>query len=233
MCFSAEASFAAAAALLPAGVVAMQRAVRRNLTYLPIATLPLLFGLQQFSEGTVWMAGRANHQSAVETSSLAYMFFSYFAWPVWVPFSAYFLEPQRRRSLYLMFAISGSMLAGVQYIPYFAHQGWLTTRFYDYAISYQGTVLLDALIPRELTYLIYLMTVILPLIISSNLNLRFFGGLLMGVVAVTYAFFIYAYVSVFCFGGAVMSSFLVWMVFQETADARNSRYPTLGPGVAG
>ena len=59
----------------------------------------------------------------------------------------------------------------------------------------------------------------LPLIISSNRNLRFFGGLLIGVVAVTYAFFIYAYVSVFCFGGAVMSSFLVWMVFQETADA--------------
>ena len=54
MCFSAEASFAAAAVLLPAGGVAMQRAARRNLNYLPIATLPLLFGLQQFSEGTVF-----------------------------------------------------------------------------------------------------------------------------------------------------------------------------------
>ncbi len=218
MCFSAEASFAAAAALLPAGGVAMQRAVRRNLTYLPIATLPLLFGLQQLSEGSVWMAGRANHPSAVETSSLAYMFFSYFAWPVWVPFSTYFLEPQQRRSLYLMFVISGAMLAGIQYIPYFTHQGWLITRFYNYAVSYQDTVLLDALIPREMTYLIYLMIVILPLIISSNRKLRFFGGLLIGVVAVTYTFFIYAYVSVFCFGGAVMSMFLVWMVFQETAD---------------
>ena len=218
MCFSAEASFAAAAALLPAGGVAMQRAVRRNLTYLPIATLPLLFGLQQLSEGSVWMAGRANHPSAVETSSLAYMFFSYFAWPVWVPFSSYFLEPQQRRSLYLMFVISGAMLAGIQYIPYFTHQGWLITRFYNYAVSYQDTVLLDALIPREMTYLIYLMIVILPLIISSNRNLRFFGGLLIGVVAVTYTFFIYAYVSVFCFGGAVMSMFLVWMVFLETAD---------------
>ena len=219
MCFSAEASFAAAAVLLPAGGAATQRAARRDMAHLPIATLPMLFGLQQLSEGAVWMAGRANDTAAVEASSLAYMFFSYFAWPVWVPFSTYFLEPQRRRSLYLMFVISGAMLAGIQYVPYFTHKGWLTTRFYDYAIGYHDTVLLDALMPRELTYLIYLMVVILPLIISSNQNLNRFGSLLIGVVAVTYSFFIYAYVSVFCFGGAVMSMFLVWMVFQETAEA--------------
>ena len=197
----------------------MQRAARRDMAYLPIATLPMLFGLQQLSEGAVWMAGRANDTATVEASSLAYMFFSYFAWPVWVPFSTYFLEPQRRRSLYLMFVISGAMLAGIEYVPYFTHKGWLTTRFYDYAIGYHDIVLLDALMPRELTYLIYLMIVILPLIISSNQNLNRFGSLLIGVVAVTYSFFIYAYVSVFCFGGAVMSMFLVWMVFQETAEA--------------
>ena len=128
MCFSAEASFTAAAVLLPAGGIAMQRAARRDMAYLPIATLPMLFGLQQLCEGAVWMAGRANDTATVEASSLAYMFFSYFAWPVWVPFSTYFLEPQRRRSLYLMFVISGAMLAGIEYVPYFTHKGWLTTR---------------------------------------------------------------------------------------------------------
>jgi len=47
MCFSAEASFTAAAVLVPAGAVSMVRAYKTDRRYLPIATLPLLFGLQQ------------------------------------------------------------------------------------------------------------------------------------------------------------------------------------------
>jgi len=34
------------------------------------------------------------------------------------------------------------------------------------------------------------------------------------VLVTTYTFFAYAYVSVFCFGGALMSSYLVWMMFK-------------------
>lgn len=220
MCFSAEASYMAAAVLLPAGTLAMHRAYQRDLNYLPFATLPLLFGLQQLSEGFVWTAGNAGNQSAVEIFSLAYMFFSWLAWPVWVPFSAYFLEPCGRRYLYLGFAILGAMLGAVLYVPYFAHQGWLVTRFYDYAISYQGTVLLDFIMPRELTYLLYLAIIIVPLITSSKWNVKIFGALIIFVVMAVFAFFRFAYVSAFCFGGAVMSTFIVWMVFRETGRRR-------------
>ena len=220
MCFSAEASYMAASVLLPAGALAMHRAYQRDLNYLPFATLPLLFGLQQLSEGFVWTAGRGNNQSAVEMFSLAYMFFSWLAWPVWVPFSTYFLEPCRRRYLYLVFAILGAMLGAVQYIPYFVHEGWLVTRFYDYAISYQGTVLLDFIMPREISYPLYLSVIIVPLITSSKRNVRIFGALITFVVVTVYAFFSYAYVSAFCFGGALMSAFIVWMVFRETDRGR-------------
>ena len=48
MCFSAEASYTAAALLLPAGALASQRAYQANRKYLAIAALPLLFGFQQF-----------------------------------------------------------------------------------------------------------------------------------------------------------------------------------------
>ena len=61
MCLSAEASYMAAAVLVPAGAVAMQRAYRRTPRYLPLATLPLLFGLQQLSEGLVWTANQARN----------------------------------------------------------------------------------------------------------------------------------------------------------------------------
>ena len=216
MCFSAEASYTAATVLLSAGAVSMHRAYQRDRKYLPLATLPVLFGLQQLFEGFVWTAGHRGNQSAVETFSLAYMFFSWLAWPIWVPLSTYFIEPCRRRSIYLGFAIFGAMMGALQYVPYFAHKGWLVTRFYDYAISYQGTVLLDFIMPRELSYLLYLIAIITPLITSSIQNARIFGALIVVVVVTVYAFFSYAYISAFCFGGAVMSGFIVWMVFRET-----------------
>jgi hypothetical protein len=219
MCFSAEASFTAATVLLPAGVITVNQAYRTNRQYLPIAALPLFFGLQQLFEGLVWTGNALSSDSMVERYSMAYMFFSWLAWPVWVPFSTYFLEPCRRRYVYLMFAILGGMLGAMQYLPYFAHEGWLVTKFLPYAISYQGTVLFDFIMQRDLTYAIYLFVVIAPLLTSSNRRAQVFGLLISMVVAITYLFFQFAYISVFCFGGALMSLYIVYMVFSEAKPA--------------
>jgi hypothetical protein len=219
MCFSAEASFTAAGVLLPAGAITVNQAYRTNRQYLPIAALPLFFGLQQLFEGLVWTGNALSSDSMVERYSMAYMFFSWLAWPVWVPFSTYFLEPCRRRYVYLIFAILGGMLGAMQYLPYFAHEGWLVTKFLPYAISYQGTVLFDFIMQRDLTYAIYLFVVIAPLLTSSNRRAQVFGLLISMVVAITYLFFQFAYISVFCFGGALMSLYIVYMVFSEAKPA--------------
>ena len=81
MCFSAEVSYTAAAVLLPAGVVASHRAYRTNRDYLPIAVLPFLFGLQQLFEGLVWTGSALSSDSMIQRYSMAYMFFSWLAWP--------------------------------------------------------------------------------------------------------------------------------------------------------
>lgn len=226
MCFSAAASFTAAAVLLPAGVVSVHRAWRNDRRYLALAALPFLFGVQQAFEGLVWRAGEAGDGTGVTTYSLGYMFFSWLAWPVWTPFATYFVEPPRRRRLYLVLAIAGGMLGGLQYIPYFAHQGWLVTRFLPHAISYGGTELLDFVVGREATYVIYLAVIIGPLLLSTQRDVKVFGVLVALVLAVTYAFFQFAYVSVFCFGGALMSLYLVWRPFSATPTGRSD-----GPAV--
>lgn len=211
MCFSAEASFTAAVVLVPAGAVSMVRSYRTDRRYLPIATLPLLFGLQQGFEGAVWVAN--GNAGLVAQFSLAYMFFSWLAWPVWVPFSVYFLESERRRPLYLVLAIVGGMLGAMQYFPYFAHNGWLTTQFLPHVIVYEGKELFDYIIGRHATYTIYVAVVVGSLLLSCEANIRIFGLLVTVVLTVTYLFFSYAYISVFCFGGALMSLYLVWMIF--------------------
>ena len=217
MCFSAEASYTAAALLLPAGALASQRAYRANRKYLAIAALPLLFGFQQLFEGLVWTGSALSSETMVQRFSIAYMFFSWLAWPVWIPFSTYFLEPCRRRYIYLIFAIMGGMFGAVQYFPYFVHEGWLVIKFFPHAISYQGTVLFDFIMRRELTNAIYLFVIIAPLLTSSDRRAQIFGLLISVVATATYLFFQFAYISAFCFGGALMSLYIVYMVFRETA----------------
>src|SRR3990170_8849694 len=217
MCFSAEASYTAAALLLPAGALASQRAYQANRKYLAIAALPLLFGFQQLFEGLVWTGNALSSDTMVQRYSLAYMFFSWLAWPVWVPLSTYFLEPCRRRYIYLIFAVVGGMLGAMQYFPYFAHEGWLVTKFFPHAISYQGAVLFDLIMRREITNAIYLFVIIAPLLTSSDRRAQIFGILISAVATVTYLFFQFAYISVFCFGGALMSLYIVYMIFREAA----------------
>lgn len=209
MCFSATASFMAAGVLMPAGAIGVYRASKVDQRYIGIEMLPVLFGIQQLSEGVVWVAGEQVDASLVRQASLAYMFFSWLAWPVWIPLSTYFLEPERRRSLFLFLSIFGGMLGAIQYIPYFLHPEWLATTFLPNAISYSATELLDFVIGRPATYVLYLLAIVAPLLLSSNRDARVFGILVMIVIAVTYFFFRYAYISVFCAGGALMSVYLV------------------------
>jgi hypothetical protein len=215
MCLSAPVSFAAAAALIPAGAFAVSRALKVDRRFLALAALPVFFGLQQYFEGMVWLAGAAGDQGAVSGNSLAYMFFAWIAWPVWVPISGYFIETGRKRLLYVAFAIFGAMLGALLYVPYFAHDGWLTIRFLERAIVYDTTELLDFIMAREFTYGIYVFFVAAPLLISRDRHVRFFGLLVAGALAVTYAFFQYAHISVFCFGGALASLYLVFAMLQK------------------
>ena len=214
MCFSATASFTATAVLVPAGALTAHRAYTTDRRYVAIGVLPLLFGLQQFSEGMVWMGGARQAPALIATFSLGYMFFAWFLWPVWVPFATFFTEPARRKPLYLLFAIGGGTLGGLQYVPYFAHDGWLVTTFLNRAIAYGGTELLDLVIGRNSTYAIYLGIIIAPLLVASDRRLRVFGVLVSLVFVTTYLFFRYAYISVFCFGGALMSLYLVYVIFR-------------------
>lgn len=210
MCLSAPVSFTAAAILIPAGALTLSKALKRDRRYAVLATLPVLLGLQQLMEGMVWVTGAGADPSAAQFYSLAYIFFAWVAWPIWLPMSAYFIEPPRRHAPYLVFAVAGGALGGAQYLPYFAHEDWLKVTLLDNAVRYGGVELMDAVTGRPITYLIYSTIIIVPLLMSSDGRVRVFGGLVAGVLAITVAFFQWAYISVFCFGGAVASVYLLW-----------------------
>src|SRR5262249_39162470 len=94
MCFSPEASFLAGAALLPAGCYCVQSAFRKDLRYLPLAVVPVAFGVQQWSEGVVWLGLQGNDPTLITQASVFFLFFAVAFWPFWIPFSL--LVPETR-----------------------------------------------------------------------------------------------------------------------------------------
>lgn len=109
------------------------------------------------------------------------------------------------------------MLGGLQFIPYFVHDGWLATTFLRWAVRYQDINLLDGLVSRTVTYAIYVAVVIVPFLLVRGWEIKIFGLLVAGVLVITYAFFSYAYISVFCFGGAVISLYLLALMWRRRA----------------
>ena len=71
------------------------------------------------------------------------------------------------------------------------------------------------MVTRETTYGIYAALVSVPFLLSRDRAVKVFGLLVLGVLVVTYTFFAYAYISVFCFGGALMSLYLVAMTLRK------------------
>ena len=211
MCFSAEASFTAAAVLMPAGVYAVYRACRTDRRYVALSAFPFLFGLQQLSDGLVWTAGRQGQFDLIQLYSLVYMLFTWLIWPIWAPLSTYLLEAERRKFSYFLLALTGSALGAAQYFPYLFHDSWLSVRFLDYAVVYGGTELLSGIFGREIIYALYIFLVVLPFLLSSQKRVRPFGALVAAVAVSTYVFFRFAYISAFCFGGAIVSLYLVFL----------------------
>lgn len=56
MCVSAEASFTLSSMLGPIGLYCVANSIRKARTLTALAMIPLIFGIQQFAEGLVWLA---------------------------------------------------------------------------------------------------------------------------------------------------------------------------------
>ena len=112
MCLSAPVSFAASVFLVGGGTAISVVAWRRNKRYFPIALMPLFAGLQQFMEGSVWLGMTGDDPFTVLWGAMGFIFFTWFMWPVWIPFSVYALEPNDspRKRMFLIMSLIGLIL---------------------------------------------------------------------------------------------------------------------------
>jgi hypothetical protein len=223
MCFSATASFGASAVL---GIVGMASVAKAKTTPQRVfAAIPLLFAVQQFSEGLLWLSLK-NADMASWQSSLTYIFlvFAMAIWPFWVPFSIWLLEKDvKRKKIIKGFVWMGAIVAiGVGFVL-FSYPVEVVTPFcfscptpasssvyqhlhYEFAIPSLVKKLIVAF------SVLYIAATIITPFLSGIKKMKWLGIVFLA----SYLFAVTLYngfvISVWCFFAAILSFVVLWII---------------------
>ncbi len=208
MCFSATASFVGGGTILLGSTWAIQkyRFPKRSLL---LATIPLIFGLHQLSEGLVWLGIKGSITLPLQQAAMyVYAFIAMCFWPVYIPLAMLVHEyPSKRIPLLATLGVGG--MISVYLLWSFTLYSPLNLRV---NCGFDGCSAIAYL--YELPYLVgiidyfYVAVVVLPFVLSNNRRIRY------GVSAAFLLSFLLAlylqndknYPSIWCFLAAVISS---------------------------
>jgi hypothetical protein len=196
MCFSATASFIAGTALFVLGVATLRATQRRS--EIAFAAIPLMFGLQQMVEGTLWLSSRFDAPQLNLAMTYLFSMFSHVLWPVFVPFAIGLLEtvPWRRKVIWGFQGVG--LLVGLYLL-------FLIIEFPVTAVVAENIVYVSPHFYKIPVMLLYLAATCISCFFSSSATIRLFGVLALLLFAVAYVFFAVALFSVWCFFAAVLS----------------------------
>jgi hypothetical protein len=207
MCFSASASFGAGTMLFVVGVLALKKT--RKPSQVPFGAIPMLFSIQQFAEGFVWLSLTNKSFETLESyATNIFLVFAQVLWPILVPLSIFFLEKNTMRKKILgTLAIMGTLMA--IFLIYCLFNYYAKAEIGYLHIHYQLNY------PMALSWisgLIYFMPTVVPNFISSIKRISLLGFS----IALSYIFTLIFYrdylISVWCFFTAIQSGIVLYIV---------------------
>ncbi len=214
MCFSASASFVTSATLGIVGVATITKS--KTWAELPLASMPLIFSIQQFIEGLLWIA---NPNSLVHTAATyGYISFAYVIWPAVWPWAAFLVEPKFLRKKLLFLAATLGTIVGI-YFLIFLLKGAATATvlgsgiLYDFKVPYLNTL-----------HGLYAVAAIAAGIFSSKRFILIFGLALATALVATIVVFNTTYVSVWCFFAALLSLIIFMHFVSESKKTREGAH---------
>jgi hypothetical protein len=204
MCFCAAASFTAGAVLTIIGVATLKSTKRKEEVF--FAMIPLLFGLQQFIEGFLWLSFQYEEKLINVVLTYVFVLFSHVLWPVFIPFSIGHMEtvPWRKK------VIRGFQLTGIAvavYLLYFIVRYPINSEIREHIVY----VFPHFHIPPVLV--LYIAATCLSALFSSQRIVMFFGVLAFVLFVVAFWFYYVAFFSVWCFFAAILSA-VIFLHFQ-------------------
>lgn len=228
MCFSSEASFIAAASLVPAGAWALRVCRRRHRPdLLPLALCPWLFAVQQVLEGVVWRGLEAPPGPVfAPAAAVGFLFFAHGFWPAWIPWCALrAARVWRPRAVPLLrlFCALGLLLGLWLWLPLLLDPSRVAPAIAGGSINYQARVLGDGVIPHELGVSSYALVVLVPLLLSGSRRLAWYALALLVTVTLSWIAASQAFTSVWCFMAALLALLIPWVAAEpQIAPASGS-----------
>ncbi len=208
MCFSASLSFGASALLGGTGIVTLKKASSPRM--IAFASVPLLFGIHQLTEGFVWLSmDNPEFANWQRPSMYGYLILSQVVWPTWTPLAIWLMEPEpRRKKLLLYFVVLGMIMSA--FMTYTLLTVDASVAIGHHHIRYEVEFLLP-----YVRHLLYFLTVIVPIFISSIRYIKLFGAVLFASLVLSFIFFKLYVLSVWCFFAALLSVMILYIVLKN------------------
>lgn len=204
MCFSAEASFVAGSVLTVLGVVALKKT--KAPAQRSFAAIPFFFGLQQVTEGFLWLGfTRPGFAGFVTPMTYVFIFFAQVVWPLWVPWSIMRMEPKDKRRTGAKVLVAVGVLVGV-FLAYclamYPVKANAEGMHIAYRQDYPGGFL------NTLAFL-YVAATIAPPFFSRVKGMWLLGTSIMVSYLITLVFYSGYVLSVWCFFASIISLLVV------------------------
>ena len=205
MCFSATASFATAAATGVIGVVTIMRVEKWYEA--PLAATPLIFSIQQATEGLLWLSiGGTKVLLPVTVLANVFAMFALALWPLYSPLAVGLVEGEFRRRILMVLLFAVGIVLAIYGLTGIAKSSY-TACVVGNSISYSNSHPYS-----NLALAAYVACTCLPPLLSSHRSLWAFGLLVVSGFVVSTVFYVATQFSVWCFFAAV-GSVAVYMYF--------------------
>jgi len=211
MCFSATASFVTSGALVVGGVAIAR--IPKPKSAIPLSIVPFIFAIHQFIEGLLWLIHGGfladNYKSVVV---YAFVLIAFVLWPLFAPFSVYVLESARIRRVIIMLCQFTGISVGLTNLVIIIRNP-VNASVVGHSFAYSVNT-------PDIIFALYLISVFIPFLVSSNKRLVIWGVTLAassavsGLIASTGTL-----PSVWCFSVAILSLFL-YLFFRYPANRK-------------
>jgi len=121
----------------------------------------------------------------------------------------------RARPCFLAFALIGTGFGVALYVPHVLNPDWISVTINQDSLAYEGTMLPDYLMPRELTCPVYLFLIIVPPLMSRYLHVRYFGLTIIAAAVVDVLLLRYANISFFCLLAGLGTLHLIYIILRN------------------
>ncbi|MEO5906813.1 MAG: DUF6629 family protein [Saprospiraceae bacterium] len=214
MCFSATASFTSGVVLTGLGIISLKQVKEDKQK--PLAGIPLLFGIQQFVEGFVWLSLSDPDWAYLQSVAMySFLVIAQAIWPIWLPVAFIMFEDDPKKKKWMKPFLGTGILIASYYIYCLINvdvKASILHHHIFYDIDFP-----KLLIPAAAFF--YVISTTVPQLISGNKKIKWMGLAIFLFYVISRAFFQPNLISVWCFFGTFIG-ILVYFVLRENAEQK-------------